>query len=231
MLFAIDNLTVHNGRGFTLGPINLGFGAGVHGLLGPNGAGKSTLLSTIATLRKPKTGKIRLGNSGTVRDIRESLGLLPQDNLPRSRMTVRDHLRYLSWLKKVPDLDAATAEAADIAGIGDFLDRKLRQLSGGERRRVGIASALINHPSLIILDEPSVGLDISQRTLISETLDKMRSTSAILFSTHIVEDVVGHCDTITVLNRGAVRWHGAAPDFAENSTAAYRDRYLELVRA
>ena len=163
------------GHSTALGQLSRTFDAGrVYGLKGPNGAGKSSLLEVIATLRKPSSGSFRFTdnapdlanrNDYTGMDLRHILGYLPQENLPKSRFTVREHLAYMCWLKQIPDgnVSAEVDRLINLTELSDKADATIASLSGGMRRRVGIASALVGSPCLLILDEASAGLDMAQR--------------------------------------------------------------------
>ena len=201
------------------------------GFLGPNGAGKTSLLTALATLVRPTKGTISLdGREG--KDIRSFLGYCPQDNLGKSSFTVAQHLEYMCWLRKIPSADT-NAEVARILSIIDLEDRagqRIRALSGGMRRRVAIGSALVGDPALVVLDEPSAGLDIGQREALTKILGAVAGHAITIVSTHLVEDIIDHAQTITVMNSGRFVFDGSCEDFSDTrSLDAVRRTYLRLV--
>lgn len=236
----LDRVTVRYGRRTAVNEVTASFAPGLHALLGPNGDGKSSLIRTIATLQKPASGSVTFGGSvpwpaeGPA-GIRRHLGYLPQENLGKSRFTVREHLAYLAWLRKLPKEETA-AEVDRVIGLvrlGDRADVKIRALSGGMRRRVGIGSALIGSPGLVVLDEPSAGLDVAQRGILRDITREVAKDAVVLVSTHIIEDILDAADTVTVIDAGRVVWAGAraefVPDAAPGDLASFEARYLELV--
>ncbi|MFD5702560.1 ATP-binding cassette domain-containing protein [Streptomyces lasiicapitis] len=157
-------------RGLVLDGVDLELGPGVHGLLGPNGAGKSTLLRVLATAAAATEGTLTLlDRSPRVPaqrlEIRRRLGYLPQEFGVFRSYTVREFLSYAAWLREVPAarIRAAVEDAARDVGLTDRIDDKLRTLSGGMKQRVGIAQAIVNEPDLLLLNEPTTGLDPAQR--------------------------------------------------------------------
>lgn len=230
MRLAVDDLTVRYRRRTAVDAVSWQLSEGFHALLGPNGAGKSSLLRAIATLQ-PASGTVDLdGHHGE--GIRERLGYCPQENLGRSRFTVREHLAYMCWLHRIPD-SASPAEVSRIIDLVDLVDRAndhISSLSGGMRRRVGIGSALVGGPALVILDEPSAGLDVAQREALSEVLQRVSAEAITIVSTHIVEDVLDHADTLTVMNQARFAYSGAFDEFAgSRDLEAVRSRYLGTV--
>ncbi|WP_284117652.1 ABC transporter ATP-binding protein [Streptomyces fragilis] len=146
--------------------LDLSLGTGVHGLLGPNGAGKTTLIRALATVLHPAQGTLELlgesvGGMGEHRALRRRIGYLPQEFGYYKRFTVREFVEYMAWLKEVPkaEIPAAVQRAVERVGLADRADERMKALSGGMVRRVGIAQAIVNDPSILLLDEPTVGLD------------------------------------------------------------------------
>lgn len=203
------------GRTVVLRSIDLDVPAGVTALLGPNGAGKTTLLHLICGLRTPSKGTLTVmgvdaGERGARRAISTQVGFLPQTFGYLPSYSVRDFVIYAAWLKKVPK--QAMAAQVD-AAIGDVelserAGSALRTLSGGMIRRVGIAAAIVHRPPLLILDEPSVGLDPQQRVELRNLLIRIGQQTSVILSTHLIEDVHATCDTVIVLNHGTVRFTG-----------------------
>jgi len=223
MALAVEGLTVRYRKRVAVDAVSWRLGEGFHALLGPNGAGKSSLLRAIATLQPAAAGDVQLGSlAGTA--IREGLGYCPQENLGRSRFTVREHLAYMCWLHRIPD-SRVRSEVDRVVELVDLVERaddRISALSGGMRRRVGIGSALVGRPSLVILDEPSAGLDVAQREALSSVLRRVSAEAITIVSTHIVEDVLDPADTLTVMNQARFAYSGAFDEFAGS-------RYLATV--
>ncbi|MFD8591099.1 ATP-binding cassette domain-containing protein [Streptomyces sp. NPDC059637] len=205
----VENLTVRRRRAVLLDSLGLTVDRGVHGLLGPNGAGKTTLLRVLATVAAPSSGTVELlgraPSSPSARTaVRRRLGYLPQQFGHYPRFTVRELVAHLAWLKEVPAarVPAAVERAVDRVGLADVLDRRMRTLSGGQVRRVGIAQAIVNDPELLVLDEPTAGLDPEHRVEFRALLRELGREAAVLVATHHVDDVAAACDRVTVLDRG-----------------------------
>ncbi len=236
MTLVADQVSVRYGRKTVVDSVSLTLGPGLHALMGQNGAGKTTLLRTMATLQKPSSGTISLGEAvwpdGDVRLLRRRLGHLPQDTMRRSRLTVAEHLSYMCWLRKIPE-DKAPAEvdrALDSINLTAERDTRIGALSGGMRRRVGVGSAIIGDPDLVILDEPSAGLDVSQRESLRDITAQIATRAVVVVSTHIVEDILTVADTVTVMKAGTVVTHCPRRDFARDGDLAdFERRYLAMV--
>ncbi|MGO4956238.1 ATP-binding cassette domain-containing protein [Luteococcus sp. Sow4_B9] len=230
-MLEIDRVTVAYGSTVACQDISLALDTGLHALIGPNGAGKSSLMSVVSTLRRPSSGTIRLDGQSRIAERRLHTSFLPQENLPeKSRFNVADFVRYMCWLRKVPRQATNTEvdRVLECARLTELRDKQLAELSGGQRRRVGIAATLTGQPRLLVLDEPSAGLDIAQRSLLAEVLQEAAREAVVLVSTHIVEDVLDTADTVTVLAHGRILHHG--PDFAPpHDLKAFEQRYLALV--
>jgi ABC-type multidrug transport system ATPase subunit len=190
--------------------------SGVHGLLGPNGAGKSTLMRLIATVSRPDAGRILWNGVDVVRapdTLRRELGYLPQDFGVYPNLTVIEFLDYLAAVKGVPAGDARRRIDAllEMTNLGDVRHRPLGGFSGGMRQRVGICQALVNDPKLLIVDEPTAGLDPEERARFSGILSELAADRVILLSTHIVSDVEAVAETLAIIDRGHLLAH-ATPD-------------------
>ena len=216
--------------------LDLAVTPGVTGLLGPNGAGKTTLLRTLSTLLPPRSGSVLLFGREirTERDARRArrrIGSLPQDFGYYPAFSVSDFVRYCAWLREVPKGECADATRRALAAVGleDRARERMKALSGGMLRRAGIAAAIVGSPSLVLLDEPTVGLDPAQRLDFRRLIRSLaQGGTAVLLSTHLVEDVGAVCDTVTVLAEGRIRYEGS-PDHlaAQGSSAAPGDTPLE----
>jgi ABC-2 type transport system ATP-binding protein len=215
-------LRVKAGRHLAVNGLDLNLGTGVHGLLGPNGAGKTTLIRALATVVRPTGGTLHLlGEDVTpgrrLRELRRKLGYLPQDFGYYPKFTVRDYVEYMAWLREVPatQIPAAAQRAIQRVRLGDRAASRLKALSGGMLRRAGIAQAIVNDPELLLLDEPTVGLDPEQRVDFRELLRDLGTGSCVLVSTHLVEDVVAACTDVVVMDAGARVFQGPATSLAD----------------
>lgn len=230
-MLQLRGVQVRYGRRVACRDITLRLGSGVHALIGPNGAGKSSLLSVLATLREPASGEVILDQVAESAERRRKTGFLPQENLPeKSSFEVADFLAYMAWLRCVPPAERLDEVARVLAAgrLTNLASEQIRHLSGGQRRRVGIAAAMVGKPRLLLLDEPSSGLDIAQRALLTRVIQESARDSVVVVSTHIVEDILDSADTVTVISSGEVLFHGE--DFApRDDLAAFVQRYLGLV--
>jgi ABC-2 type transport system ATP-binding protein len=206
------------GKNKAVDGVSLEAGAGVLGLLGPNGAGKTSLLRMLATVLPPSAGKIRLlerdpGHPAGRREIRRRLGYLPQSLGYYPAFTVVEFIEYFALLKEVPParVPRAVAAAVERVDLGAKAKARLRTLSGGMLRRVGIAQAIVNDPDLLLLDEPTAGLDPEQRVGFRALLRSLGETSTVIVSTHLVEDVGAACSEVALMDNGHIVFRGT-PD-------------------
>ncbi len=200
--------------------VDLDVGPGVHGLLGPNGAGKTTLLRILATVARPVAGKVLLAGhniqaSSERMAARRSLGYLPQDFVFYPRFTALETVEYVAWLRGLsPTSIRASAETAlDNVGLSSAAGLRMRKLSGGMVRRVGIAQAIVSTPSILLLDEPTTGLDPAQRIEFRQLVRTLGERSAVLLSTHLIDDVGAACDRVAVIDGGKLRFTGTVREF------------------
>ena len=193
--------------------VELELGRGVYGLLGPNGAGKTTLMRIMTDLLAPSRGRV-LCNGRDIHamgaDYRDPLGYLPQDFGVYPNFTAEGFLCYIARLKGLGRVAARqkTAELLELVGLTDRRKRRLGGFSGGERQRVGIAQALLNEPQVLILDEPTAGLDPQERIRFRGLLNRLGKDRLVLLSTHIVSDVESAADQVILLRRGQVIGQG-----------------------
>ncbi len=221
-LVTVEDLTVRLRRRTVLDGITLSLGPGVHGLLGPNGAGKTTLIRVLATVIAATGGSVRLlpdpagGNPPPLREIRRRLGYLPQQFGFYPRLTAREYVEYLAWLKEMPPAGVPLAVDRALARVGltDRADHRLKTLSGGMIRRVGIAQALVNDPAVLLLDEPTAGLDPEQRLFFRSLVREVGQDTCVLISTHLVEDVAAACDDVRLMDAGRIVFTGSPADLA-----------------
>jgi ABC-2 type transport system ATP-binding protein len=212
----LESLGKRYGRRPALADVTLGLDGGVLGVLGPNGAGKTTLLRVIATVLAPDTGRVRLLGCDPARSdgrlaIRRRLGYLPQEPGFHRSFTAFEFVDYVAILKELVDRRARHAEVRRVLGLVDLeheAHRKIRRLSGGMRRRLALALALIGDPDLLVLDEPTVGLDPEQRLRFRALVSEHGEGRTVVLSTHQTEDVAALCPRVVVLVDGRVRFDG-----------------------
>jgi ABC-2 type transport system ATP-binding protein len=208
----------------TIAVENLSFtaGHGVFGLLGPNGSGKTTLMSMLATVTQPTSGTFRWQGHDGVREpdaVRRTLGYLPQDFGVYGRLTAREFLFYLARLKGLAASPARERVAAVLEAVNlhSAADRLLESFSGGMRQRVGIAQALVGEPALVIVDEPTVGLDPEERIRFRNLLSAIAATRVVILSTHIVSDVEAVAASIALMRKGRLLSAGPPADLLQRA--------------
>ncbi|SCE84113.1 ATP-binding cassette domain-containing protein [Micromonospora mirobrigensis] len=213
---SIDGLGKRYGATPALDGLDLELGTGVTGFLGPNGAGKTTLLRCLATALAPDRGRLRiLGLDPAVpaqrTELRRRIGYLPQNPGLYPQFTAYDLLDYVAVLKELTDGRRRRAEVRRVLDEVDLTDRartKVRKLSGGMRQRLGLALALLGQPALLILDEPTVGIDPEQRMLFRALISRVGESHTVLLSTHQTEDVGALCERVVVMNAGRAAFDG-----------------------
>jgi ABC-2 type transport system ATP-binding protein len=217
----ITGLTRRFGRTMAVAGVDLRAGPGVLGLLGPNGAGKTSLLRMMATAIRPTSGTLRLlardpGSYRPRREIRRRLGYLPQNLGYYPGFTVAEFVEYFALLKEMPSaqIPAAVAAAIERVELGGKAKTKLRALSGGMLRRVGVAQAIVNEPELLLLDEPTAGLDPEQRVAFRALLRDLGQRATVVVSTHLVEDVGAACTRVALMDQGKIVFQGTPEDLA-----------------
>lgn len=220
-----EGLVKRHGNKFQLGPLSLRIDDGVTCLVGANGAGKSTLLRMAAGIDSPTRGTMRVQADG-----RQALGYLPQElDLPRGA-TCEEFLHYVVWLHKVPKRFRADA-VTNVLKRTRLTDRrrsKIRELSAGMRQRLGIAHALVHDPPVVLLDEPSAGLDPRQRAILRETITGNADGRVVLVSTHLVEDVRGLGGRVIVIRDGSLVFDGSVAELEnQDDGSAPGDTRLE----
>ena len=214
MQLVIKNLTKTYKNGVkALDDISIEIGAGMFGLLGPNGAGKSTLMRTIATLQSPDSGSITFGDIDVLKDkmaLRKLLGYLPQSFGVYPKLSAEALLDYFATLKGISsktEREAIVREVLEITNLYDVRKKHVAGYSGGMKQRFGIAQLLLNNPKLIIVDEPTAGLDPAERHRFLNVLREVGTNCTVIFSTHIVDDVKELCKEMAILNGGQILQH------------------------
>lgn len=226
MKITITQLTKYYGKIRALEDISLCISSGIFGLLGPNGAGKTTLLRILTTLLEPTSGQARVGEFDVMKDpgeVRRCLGYLPQDFGFYRSLTAFETLDYIGAMKNIPARQRKEQVQAALAEVNLLKEarRKVGMFSGGMRQRLGIAQALLGDPELIVVDEPTAGLDPEERIRFRNLLARLAGERTVLISTHIVADVEASCMGLAVLNRGRLVFSG--------SPEALRDRARGVV--
>ena len=221
----VEIIDVHKRFGRTTAVAGLSFDApaGITGLLGPNGAGKTTLLRMAATVLAPDTGQIRLlGWDPSVSEerlaIRRRLGYMPQEPGFHRSFTAFEFVDYIAILKEMTDRRARHDEVRRVltlVGVDGVMDRKIKALSGGMRRRVALAQALLGDPDMLVLDEPTAGLDPEQRLRFREIVSERTSDRTVLLSTHQTEDVAALCPRVVVMLDGSALFEGTPKELTD----------------
>ncbi len=222
----LTNVTQRFRSTTALDNVSLVLRPGVTGLLGPNGAGKTTLLRVASTVLAPDAGDVRLlgrdiSSLSERTEVRRRLGYLPQElGFPRG-FTAFGFVDYMAVLKEWDDKASRHAEvrrALEAVGLADVSAKKIRRLSGGMRRRLGMAQALLGTPELLILDEPTTGLDPEQRASLRTILSGLGQHATVLVSTHQTEDVAALCDRVVVMDSGRIMFDGGVIDLVSTAT-------------
>jgi len=215
MNLSIETLSKTYSNGVkALDGVNLEIKPGMFGLLGPNGAGKSSLMRTIATLQKPDRGRITFADIDVLKnqlDLRKVLGYLPQEFGVYPNLSASDLLQYFAKLKGIKskaDRDAIINRVLEVTNLWDVRNKSVSGYSGGMKQRFGIAQLLLNDPKLIIVDEPTAGLDPAERHRFLNVLREIGTDHTVIFSTHIVDDVRELCHELAILNGGKILLRG-----------------------
>ncbi|GHB58500.1 ABC transporter ATP-binding protein [Persicitalea jodogahamensis] len=216
MQLVIENLDkVYPNGVHALNDVNLTINQGMFGLLGPNGAGKSSLMRTIATLQEPDSGSIRLGDIDVLiqkDEVRKTLGYLPQEFGVYPKVdaeTLLDHLAVLKGITNRSERKETVKALLQKTNLYDARKKNLGGYSGGMKQRFGIAQALLANPQLIIVDEPTAGLDPAERNRFLNLLSELGENTIVILSTHIVDDVKELCSDMAIFNQGQVLYHGS----------------------
>lgn len=212
MSIEIQNLTKNYGKKQALSEVSLTIPQGMFGLLGPNGAGKTTLMKVLTTLLKKTSGEVKICGVPVenCREIRNMTGYLPQDFSMYGNMSAYEALDYLAVLSGMSKAERKikVPEMLEKVNLLEKRKTKVRSMSGGMKRRLGIAQAIIHDPKVIIVDEPTAGLDPEERVRFRNLLCEIAKDRIVLLSTHIVGDIEATCENIAVLNQGKICFNG-----------------------
>ncbi|HBF7698998.1 ATP-binding cassette domain-containing protein [Clostridioides difficile] len=240
----IRNLNFNYKNKKALDNINLTLTDGVVALLGPNGAGKSTLMRLLVTLYETSIGEIELNNikySKNNEKIKVNVGYIPQDFDMYNNINGQEYLEFVAKMRGVSknDLKKHIQKVVSKVNLDKFINKKIGTYSGGVKRRLGIAQALIGDSKLIVMDEPTVGLDPEQRNEFRRLLPEISKNSIVLISTHIVEDIQFNCDKLIILNQGKILYDGTINKFIDmvevysvvvsNDEFEYLERNIDII--
>ncbi len=220
----IENLSYRYRNGHVaVSGLSLDLGPGILGLLGPNGAGKSSLMRVLATLTRPTSGRVLWKGEDIAQKpdaLRVELGYLPQDFGTYPALSAREFLGFLAAVKGLSRRETAdrVQQCLNQVGLADAADKVLSSYSGGMRQRVGIAQALLNDPQLLIVDEPTVGLDPEERLRFRHLLTDLAEHRLVILSTHIVSDVEASATSIAVMSKGSLRFHGSPEELIASAS-------------
>lgn len=236
----IKNVDKFYGKKQALHNITLTINQGMFGLLGRNGAGKTTLMKTLATLHRKKSGSITICGVPVenAKEIRSMTGYLPQDFSMYPTMTVEESLDYLGILSGM-DGDLRKERIKMLlkrVNLTEHKQKKIKALSGGMKRRLGIAQALLHDPKVLIVDEPTAGLDPEERIRFRNLLCEVAEERIVILSTHIVGDIEATCEDIAIMNDGKILWQGTVTELIRNAenkvfTVNVNKKYLTQIRS
>lgn len=221
MVLTIERLTKQYGNKIAVDRLDGEFGTGVYGLLGANGAGKTTLMRMICGILTPTSGEVKLDGADILEmgeDYREKIGYLPQDFGYYPDFKAREFMLYIAALKGLPPAAAKirTDELLEMVGLKDVANKKIKTFSGGMKQRLGIAQAMINDPSILVLDEPTAGLDPKERVRFRNLISDFASDRVIILSTHIVSDVEYIADEILMMKKGVFISKGTVTELVDS---------------
>ena len=231
MELSIDRLTKQYQNKIAVDRISLRLNTGIYGLLGANGAGKTTLMRMVCGILKPTSGTITFdGIDVSEERYRSMLGYLPQDFGYYPEFTGEDFLLYMAALKgmRKPQARRKTVELLKLVSLNDVAKKKIKTYSGGMKQRLGIAQALLNQPKLLVLDEPTAGLDPKERVRFRDLIKDLGKDSIVLLSTHIVSDIEHIADDILMMKSGQLIYQGKWTDKSGNLEEFYLKQFEEI---
>ncbi|WPR64596.1 ATP-binding cassette domain-containing protein [Glutamicibacter protophormiae] len=243
-ILSAEALSARRGRRLIYDGLDTSFGPGITAILGPNGAGKTTLFESLLEPTNLHAGSVALNGEtintpSQLRQYYSRIGYMPQNWQYFPGFTVREMIEYGAWLKGVPSksLNHLAEQAIEWVDLTSSADTRIRKLSGGSRQRVGLAEAFVHNPDVVLLDEPTVGLDPAQRALFRKFLKSRSENRAIVLSTHLTDDVVAIADRVCVVNHGRILFNGTPTELSEKSTdsssavSAVESGYLTVISA
>jgi ABC-2 type transport system ATP-binding protein len=231
MELIIDRLSKQYKNKIAVDRISLTLHQGVYGLLGANGAGKTTLMRMLCGILRPTSGTVMFENMDvSTEDYRKELGYLPQDFGYYPNFTGRDFLMYMAVLKGMTKSRAQKqcAKLLDEVGLKEMGDKKIKTYSGGMKQRLGIAQALLSHPRILILDEPTAGLDPKERVRFRDMIAALGKESIVILSTHIVSDIEHIADRILLMKDGQIIFNGTQEEIGEDLEEFYLKQFEEV---
>ncbi|MCI6455456.1 ABC transporter ATP-binding protein [Hungatella sp.] len=222
MELSLDRLTKQYGRKIAVDCVSTVLKPGVYGLLGANGAGKTTLLRMLCAVLEPTSGEVLFNETEVVSmgaDYRNIIGYLPQDFGYYPGYTAMEFLMYIAALKGIPKRMAKrrAAELLEVVGLSQEAGKKINTFSGGMKQRVGIAQALLNNPKIVILDEPTAGLDPKERVRFRNLLSDYAEDKIVILSTHIVSDIEAIADEVLLIKKGRFVMQGTVPELTRRA--------------
>lgn len=240
MSVKMEDLTVTFRNGVTaIDHVNLEIPKGIFGLIGENGAGKTTLMRVLTTVLKPSGGRVTLNgilySEKNYEKIQRKIGYLPQEIELYPNLTVEECLEYMGDLAGIPKQECRERikDYLKKTGLTEHRKKKMKQLSGGMKRRVGLIQALLNEPEFLIVDEPTTGLDPEERIRIRNLLADFSEDRTVLFSTHILEDVAAICDRLAIMKNGKFLYQGKTQDLlqeTQNPKSTLEDAYIYITK-
>ena len=233
MKLEFKNVTKQYGEVNAVNKVNCVMEKGIYGLLGVNGAGKTTLMRMLCTIVQPSEGQILWNGKDIWKlggEYREVLGYLPQDFGYYPDLTVYDYMMYISSIKglKIPFARKKVKQLLNQVGMEKFSKRKMKNLSGGMVRRVGIAQAMLNDPQILVLDEPTAGLDPNERIRFRNLISELSEERLVLLSTHIVSDIEHIADHIIMMKNGQIIWQGSHKEIEGDLEDFYMEQFDDV---
>ncbi len=224
MSVQINNLTKVYGDRKALNEISFSAESGqVTGFLGPNGAGKTTTMKILSCFIQQDDGEAEVCGFNTKKhqaDVKKSIGYLPEHNPLYKDMYVKEYLRFVAGMYRLPQKNQRVNEMIELTGLGWEQNKKIGALSKGYRQRVGLAQALIHDPKVLILDEPTTGLDPNQLSDIRDLIIQLGKEKTVIFSTHIMQEVEAVCDNVVIINKGEIVANGSLKTIKEKATGS-----------
>lgn len=206
MAIEVKNISKFYGKQKALDEVNFTLQSGeIVGFLGPNGAGKSTMMKILTTYLKQDSGQVTVNKLNTLTDdfkVKQQVGYLPEHNPLYLEMYVKEYLHFCAKIHKLPK--ETVSKTINLVGLTPESTKKIKELSKGYRQRVGLAAAIIHEPEVLILDEPTTGLDPNQLAEIRTLIKKIGATKTVLLSTHIMQEVEAICDRVIIINKGKI---------------------------